>query len=172
MAEKTPDHSHTTPTHDSNAGAPANQAHQQPTDEELDQRDREKSRPRRAAGPPLGDEGGETTRNPTGDELPQPTDPAMSASMMISPPPPEDAQGSATQASDAGRPADHVGPKPSDDDLDRRDRLRAGPRRAAGPPLQDDGGDAAASRSGTPYDPPPPTEPREEEGELPWQSHS
>ena len=56
MSDKTPD-PQVAPTYDSNAGAPANLAVQRPSDDELDQRDREKSRPRRAAGPPLRDDG-------------------------------------------------------------------------------------------------------------------
>jgi hypothetical protein len=160
MSDKTPD-PQVAPTYDSNAGAPANLAVQRPSDDELDQRDREKSRPRRAAGPPLRDDGPDAaSRDVPSHEPPPATDP-MSDSTVTGPPlRGQDTRGAATQVGNAGRPVDHVGPKPSADELDRRDRLKAEPRRAAGPPLRDDGPEAA-SRDVPAYEPPPATDPAE-----------
>ena len=127
------------PTHDASAGAPANLAVRQPSDEELDQRDRDKAGPRRAAGPPLREETAEaSSRGVAPDEPPASTDPASEPMATGTPGGNQEAGSSETHASEAGRPLDHVGPKPSDDELDRRDRLKAGPRRAAGPPLRDE----------------------------------
>jgi hypothetical protein len=147
------------PTHENSAGTPANQSVRQPSDEELDRRDREKARPRRAAGPPLREGGQAASRDASPQEPPPATDPITDTPTAGSPPEHgQDAGGGATQASNAGRPTDHVGPKPSHDELDRRDRLKAGPRRAAGPPLGDDAG-AATSREASDHEPPPATDP-------------
>jgi hypothetical protein len=155
MANSPPDHDEH-PTHESNAGSPANVSPQAPDDSELDRRNQEKARPRRAAGPPL--EEGESSESAGRDqrEPPAPTDPSAM---------PDAGDGttyqgevSATYDSTAGLPADHVGPKPSSDELDRRDRLKAGPRRAAGPPLA---ADRDAERAAVLHQPPPPTDPRD-----------
>jgi hypothetical protein len=160
MAEKTPD-PHETVTHDSNAGAPANPAIRQPTEDELDQREREKAQPRRAAGPSLVDTGGdEASRNALQHEPPPTTDPVAEVSGA-------DEYGAAAQtgsptethATDAGHPAEFAGPKPSEDELDRRDRLKAAPRRVAGPPLRDD--ESSAARDAVAHEPPAPTDPQE-----------
>jgi hypothetical protein len=160
MAEKTPDPQETV-THDSNAGAPANPTIRQPTEDELDQREREKTQPRRPAGPPLVDAGGdEASRNALQHEPPPTTDPVAEISGA-------DEYGAAAQpggamethATDAGRPAEFAGPKPSDDELDRRDRHKAAPRRVAGPPLRDD--ESSAARDAVAHEPPAPTDPQE-----------
>jgi hypothetical protein len=71
-----------------------------------------------------------------------------------------DPQVTPTHDSNAGAPANLGVQRPSDDELARRDRLQAGPRRAAGPPLRDDGPDAA-SRDVPSHEPPPATDPVE-----------
>lgn len=117
-----------TTTYGTDAGLPVEQAEQQPSDAELDARNQLMSRPRRAQGPPLPDDA-EASMLASLHEPPPATDP-MSEERRV--------PGHSTHTSDAGRPAEHAGPKPSHDELDRRDRLMAGPRRAQGPPLRDD----------------------------------
>lgn len=145
----------------SNAGAPANPATGQPTDEELDQLDRKKARPRRPSGPPLADiHGDDVSRTAAPYEPPATTDPAAEISGVREYEPTSQAGGSSeTHAGDAGLPTDFAPPKPSDDELDRRDRLKSGPRRVAGPPLHED--DSSAARGVVDYEPPAPTEPQE-----------
>ncbi len=150
------------PSQERSAGPPNNLAVlQRPSDEELDRRDREKAKPRRPAGPPLRDDvPASAPRNAPPHTPPLPTEPV--------PGPPSGgpaeqgpkARLGATRTSAAGRPADFVGPKPSSDDLDRRDRLKAGPRRAAGPPLRDVA-PMSALRAAQTHTPPAPTEPKE-----------
>lgn len=65
-----------------------------------------------------------------------------------------------THANDAGRPANHSDQQPSEAELDERDRRKTGPRRAAGPPL-DDGAPGVASMAAPPGALPPATDPRE-----------
>jgi hypothetical protein len=155
MPDKTPQE---TVSEYSNAGAPANPAIRQPTDEELDQLEREKARPRRPSGPPLADARGDDVSRTAGP--PATTDPAAEISGVGEYPPTAQAAGSSeTHAGDAGRPADFAPPKPSDDELDRRDRLKSGPRRVAGPPLRED--DSSAALGVMDYEPPAPTEPQE-----------
>lgn len=80
---------------------------------------------------------------------------------------PEEKNGS-TNASNAGRPItpkkgspEAMAPRaPSDADLDERNRLKARPRRPAGPPLHDDAADEAL-RSGRLHNPPPATDPKD-----------
>jgi hypothetical protein len=143
---------HDPSTHESDAGSPVSHAGQQPSEAELDDRNRSMAGPRRAAGPPLRDEGpGPALSDAPPHEPPPRTDPAS-----------EEMRGPgdvSTYASDAGQPVNHAGPKPSDDELNRRDRLMGGPRRAAGPPLHDDLADAA--REVAPHEPPPATDPTE-----------
>ena len=158
MSDKT---SQETVSEYSNAGAPANPAIRQPTDEELDQLEREKARPRRPSGPTLADaRGDDASRTAAPYEPPAKTDPASEISGVGEYEPTAQAAGSSeTHAGDAGRPADFAGPKPSDDELDRRDRLKSGPRRVAGPLLRED--DSSAARGVVDYQPPAPTEPEE-----------
>jgi hypothetical protein len=158
MSDKTSD-PRVIPTQESSAGAPWNQPLERPSDEELDRRDRDKSRPRRAAGPPLRDEREEASRDAPAHEPPPATDPMADPGVPAGAGPGAETRSAATQASDAGLPADHAGPKPSHDELDRRDRLKSGPRRAAGPPLRDEGPRAAEDAAQAP--PPAPTDPRE-----------
>src|SRR5829696_6772374 len=73
----------------------------------------------------------------------------------------QDQQDATTHASDAGPPANQAERQPSNEELDRRDRLKAAPRRAAGPPLRDDPSEAT-SRDAAPYEPPPATDPMSE----------
>jgi hypothetical protein len=139
------------PTYVNEGGVPAGEVRPQPpSDEELDERNRAMARPRRAAGPLLEDAG--ATRDAASHELPAATEPATAERTTSS-------QGDATQAGDAGRPVNHAGPKPSDDELNRRDQMMAGPRRAAGPPLEDVTREGAMSEAD--HEPPPPTDPDE-----------
>ena len=156
-----------TPTHDTSAGSPANLSVQRPDDSELDRREREKSQPRRAAGPPLKEADLSELRSSESVELPGPTDPRGASDAPGDTDYTGDPEGGggapgqtrdATQPNEAGPPADYAGPKPSADELDRRDRLKAGPRRAAGPPLA---ADTNAERAASLHQPPPPTDPRE-----------
>jgi hypothetical protein len=121
-------------TYGTDAGMPVEETEQQPSEVELDERNRLMSRPRRPQGPPL-HEDTEASMLASLTEPPPATDP-MSGETSGAP-------GYATHTSDAGRPAEHAGPKPSHDELDRRDRLMAGSRRAQGPPLRDDRGEEA-----------------------------
>jgi hypothetical protein len=147
-------------THASAAGLPVNHAEQVPSDTELDERDRSMARPRRAQGPPLHDDApGAALRDAPPHEPPPVTDP-MSEERQG--PMSEERQGpqdASTYANDAGLPVNHVGPKPSHDELDRRNRLMARPRRAQGP-LHDDA-PGAALRDAPPHEPPPATDPME-----------
>ena len=141
-------------SHESSAGAPANIPTARPSDEDLDRRDKEKSRPRRMAGPPLSEP---DHRDAAAHEPPPSTEP--NADMTGGAPKPGiEPEGSSTVGGDAGLPADHAPPKPSGDELDRRDRQKAGPRRMAGPPL----GEAdTASRGASDVPPPAATDPDE-----------
>jgi hypothetical protein len=114
--------------YDTATGLPAERA-EQPNVAELDERNRLMSRPRRAQGPPL-PEDTEASMLASLHEPPPATNPMSEESHGV--------PGYSTHTSDAGRPAEHAGPKPSHDELDRRDRLMAGTRRAQGPPLRDD----------------------------------
>jgi hypothetical protein len=149
------------PTHASGAGLPVDHAEQVPSDAELDERDRSMARPRRAQGPPLHDDApGAALRDAPPHEPPPATEPLSEERQG---PLSEERQGpqdASTYTSDAGLPVNHVGPKPSHDEMDRRDRLMARPRRAQGPPLHDDA-PGAALRDAPPHEPPPATEPRE-----------
>jgi hypothetical protein len=116
-------------TYGTDAGLPVEQAEQQPSDAELDERNRLMGRPRRPQGPPL-HEDTEALMQASLHEPPPATEPMSEESQGV--------PGYSTHTNDAGRPADHAGPKPSHDELDRRDRLMAAPRRAQGPPLRDD----------------------------------
>jgi hypothetical protein len=156
MAKKTPA-SGVVASQESSAGAPANLAMGRPSDEELDQRDREKAKPRRAAGPRLSD-ARPLSRDEPPHEPPPSTEP-RSESHDTGLPDEGGTEGVTSVTGDAGRPVDHVGPKPSDDELDRRDRSKSGPRRAAGPPLVDEAD--RDSREVTFEEPPPETDPNE-----------
>lgn len=146
-----------TATQESSAGAPANLSVERPTDYELDQRDREKAGPRRAAGPSFSD-AGSGSRDEAAQEPPPSTDP-RSESQETGLPVEEPIEQRVTSASaEAGLPVDHVGPKPSADELDRRDRQKTGLRRAAGPPLAD-GGPDQGTREATIEQLPPETDP-------------
>jgi hypothetical protein len=139
------------PTHVNEGGVPAGEVRPQPpSDAELDERNRAMARPRRAAGPLLEDAG--ATREAASHEPPAATEPATAERTTSS-------QGDATHAGDAGRPVNHAGPKPSDDELSRRNRMMAGPRRAAGPPLEDTSHQGAISEVA--HEPPPETNPSE-----------
>jgi hypothetical protein len=142
---------HDSSTYGSDAGLPVSHAGQQPTDTELDERNRSMAGPRRAAGPPLGDDAPGAALTGAPPHEPPPTTDPMSEAM----PRPQDAS---AQVGDAGLPIGHAGPKPSDDELDRRNRMMGGPRRAAGPPLHDDAPEAAI-REAALHEPPPATDP-------------
>lgn len=148
-------------TQEGSAGSPANLPVQQPTEEDLDQRDRDKARPRRAAGPPLHDDGHEGSQSAAVPHEPPPsTDPMSDAEDGGSSMPDPGAQGTNSHNGDVGLPADYAPSKPSHDELDRRDRQKSAPRRAAGPPL----GDAAVgdgTRGASAEVPPPATDPGE-----------
>jgi len=141
------------PTHANEGGVPAGEVTPRPpSDAELDERNRAMARPRRSAGPLLEDAGAAgTAREAASHEPPAATDPTASEATS--------SQGEVTQAGDAGRPVNHVGPKPSDDELNRRSRMMAGPRRAAGPPLKDELHEGAMSEVA--HEPPPATDPSE-----------
>jgi hypothetical protein len=142
---------HDSSPHRSDAGAPVGHADKQPSHEELDERNRSMARPRRAAGPPLQDESSEAAlRDALPHNPPPPTDPISGA--MLSP------QDVSTHAGNAGLPINHAGPKPSHDELDRRNSMMAAPRKAAGPPLHDSPSEAAM-REASAHEPPPPTDP-------------
>lgn len=144
-------------TQEGGGGSPANEAAAAPTEEELDQRQRSKAKPRRAAGPPLA-EAAPGARDAVEETPPASTDPDQSdgGSDGGADDGAPQAAGS-TAAGDAGAPVDHAPPKPSADELDRRDRMKSGPRRAAGPPLED--GDAEEFRAAPDVPPPPATDP-------------
>jgi hypothetical protein len=70
-----------------------------------------------------------------------------------------------TRSNDAGKPvtsdrtrAAHSGP--TDEELDRRDRMKSGPRRPAGPPLAGDTPEAAPTRALPDGAVTPPTDPK------------
>jgi hypothetical protein len=111
------------------------------------------ARPRRAAGPPLHDEAPGAALSDAPPHEPSPKTDPMSEEVQG----PQDVS---TYASDAGQPVNHVGPKPSHDELDRRNRVMGGPRRAAGPLIHDDAFEAAM-RDAAPHEPPPATDPAE-----------
>jgi hypothetical protein len=76
-----------------------------------------------------------------------------------------------TATKNAGRPkttggtraaAAAAAPGPSDEELDLRDRLKAGPRRQAGPPLSGDMPEDAAMRALAEEVVPEPTDPKED----------
>jgi hypothetical protein len=142
---------HDTSTQGSDAGLPVNHAGQQPTEAELDDRNRAMARPRRAAGPPLHDDVSGALAGAPPHEPPPTTDP-MSEAMPSAP-------DASVNAGDAGLPVGHAGPKPSHDELDRRNRQMGAARRAAGPPLQDAA--EAAIRDASLHEPPPATDPME-----------
>ena len=115
---------HDPSTHGSDAGLPVSHTDQQPSHEELDERNRSMARPRRAAGPPLQDEGSEAELREALPSNPPPATDPMSEAM----PNPQDAS---TSVGTAGPAINHAGPKPSHDELDRRNRMMGAPRRAA-----------------------------------------
>jgi hypothetical protein len=116
-------------TYGTDAGAPVEETALKPSEAELDERNRLMSRPRRAQGPPLHEDTEAAALASIAE--PGPATEPMSGETHAVP-------GYSTHTSDAGRPAEHAGPKPSHDELDRRDRLMSGLRRAQGPPLRDD----------------------------------
>lgn len=65
----------------------------------------------------------------------------------------------AAKAAKSARAAQQAG-RPSPDDLDRRNRLKSGPRRQAGPPLDGDTLDRAAVRALRDEVVPKPTDPK------------
>jgi hypothetical protein len=138
-------------TYGTDAGMPVEQSELQPSEAELDERDRLMSRPRRSQGPPLYEDAEASALASLAEPGPA-TDP-MSAETHAVP-------GYATYTSDAGRPAEHSGPKPSHDELDRRDRLMAGVRRPQGPPLRDDRREEAL-REEAAHEPVAATDPKE-----------
>lgn len=75
-----------------------------------------------------------------------------------------------TVAANAGRPTQATnqgltgGEAPSDEELDRRDRMKSGPRRQAGPPLEGAGPEAAPVDALAGETLPAPTDPAEPAG--------
>lgn len=145
------------PTVESGAGAPMRGVADAPTDADLDAREREKAQPRRAAGPSMGEEGAEAAREAGAHAPPPATDPGAEGEAGTAPSPGAETGGESQQG-EAGRAVDHAGAKPSTDELDRRDRKSAAPRRAPGPPLRPEGF-AESLRGAEFHEPPPATDP-------------